>query len=108
MKMKKEDKSNWLIHPLLIIWALLQLYPLFWLAISSLKPTAEIIAHVFALPKSLYLDNYNFVLFSQRSITIVKYFMNSAVVTATTMLILTAVALLAGYAVAKLSGPGKT
>jgi raffinose/stachyose/melibiose transport system permease protein len=100
-------KSSWLIHPLLVIWAVLQLYPIFWLAISSLKPSAEIQAHIFALPKSLYLNNYNFGVFNQRGITISIYLMNSGIVTVASIVILTFVSLLAGYAMAKLSGRGK-
>ena len=106
-KAKRGGASGWLIHPLLIVWALLQLYPIFWLIISSLKPSAEIQAHIFALPRSLYLDNYNFGVFNQRGITIATYLVNSAIVTVASIVILTVVSLLAGYAIAKLNGPGK-
>ena len=91
----------------MILWAILQLYPVVWLASSSLKPTDEILSRLFAPPTSLYLDNYNLQLHRSRGILLEVYFLNSTIVTLTTLLILTVVALLAGYAMAKLRGPGK-
>ena len=105
--MRKLSIGHIIIHTLLILWAILQLYPVVWLALSSLKPTAEILSRIFAPPTSLYLNNYNLKLSSQRGILIAVYFLNSAIVTLTTLVLLTIVSLLAGYAMAKLDGPGK-
>lgn len=105
--MRRSGRGDAIIHVLLILWALLQLYPVMWLGLSSLKPTAEILSRIFAPPTSLYLKNYDLQVFSQRGILIGVYFANSAIVTVTTILLLTVVSLLAGYAMAKLRGPGK-
>ena len=105
--MRKPGIGHTIIHALLILWAILQLYPVVWLALSTLKPTADILSRIFAPPTSLYLGNYDLQLFSQRGILISVYFLNSTIVTLTTLTVLTIVALLAGYAMAKLNGPGK-
>ena len=57
----------------LILWAILPLYPVVWLAWSSLKPSAEIQSYAFAPPTSIYLENYSLGVFSERGITLGIY-----------------------------------
>jgi raffinose/stachyose/melibiose transport system permease protein len=45
-------------YALMFIFALLTIYPLVWLAYSSLKPTPEILRNPLALPKQPTLNNY--------------------------------------------------
>jgi raffinose/stachyose/melibiose transport system permease protein len=105
--LRRTGSGNTIIHIVLILWAVLQLYPVIWLGLSSLKPSAEIQSNIFAPPSSIYLENYNLGALSERGITLGIYFVNSSIVTAGTIAILTVVSLLAGYALAKLHGPGK-
>ena len=44
--MRKTGAGDTIIHVLLILWAILQLYPVVWLASSSLKPTDEILSRI--------------------------------------------------------------
>ena len=92
---------------MLIVWAIFQIYPLIWLFYSSLKPSVDISQTIFALPKSLYLGNYNFPVFHDRGITLGIYFKNSVIVTVITLIILVSVSLLAAYSIAKIKFPGK-
>jgi raffinose/stachyose/melibiose transport system permease protein len=45
-------------YMLMVIFAVLTVFPLIWLAYSSLKPHAEIILHPLGLPQSPSLNNY--------------------------------------------------
>ena len=53
------------VQIILIIWAVLQLYPIFWLLYSSLKPSGAIRANIFTFPKSIFLENYDFSVLSK-------------------------------------------
>jgi raffinose/stachyose/melibiose transport system permease protein len=91
----------------LCLWAVMQLYPVFWLFMSSLKPSTEVRAKIFALPSSLYLENYNFAAFNRMNITLHIYLRNSVVVAAFSLLLLTIISVLAAYGIAKLRVIGK-
>ncbi len=95
------------VQVILIVWAVLQLYPIFWLFYSSLKPSGEIRANIFTFPKSLFLENYDFSVLAKSGITIGIYLRNSAVITIISLILITLVSLLAGYAIAKIKFPGK-
>lgn len=95
------------VQIILIIWAVLQLYPVFWLMYSSLKPSGEIRANIFTFPKSLFLENYDFSVLAKSGITIGIYLKNSAIITVLSLILITIVSLFAGYAIAKIKFPGK-
>ncbi len=99
--------SNSVIQIVLVLWAILQLYPIIWLFYSSFKPSIEIRSKIFNFPSSFYLKNYDFSVFSDRGITIGIYFKNSVIVTTIALIILTIVSVLAGYAMGKIRFPGK-
>lgn len=99
--------TNSIIQPILIIWAIFQIYPLIWLFYSSLKPSVDISQKIFNLPTSLYFENYNFSAFNERGITLGLYFKNSVIVTFVTLIILVLVSMLAAYSIAKIRFPGK-
>lgn len=111
VKRKRYDVGNFfgksVIQIILIIWAVLQLYPILWLVYSSFKPSGEIRANMFAFPRSLFLENYDFSVLAKSGITIGIYLRNSAVVTIISLILITIVSLLAGYAIAKIRFPGK-
>jgi multiple sugar transport system permease protein len=47
-----------LVHVLLTVGALIMIYPLLWLASSSLKPSNEIFSDPSLIPKTIRLENY--------------------------------------------------
>lgn len=110
-KFKRNDLgglfSNTTIQSALLLWAIVQMYPIFWLFMSSFKPSNLVRARIFDLPKSFYFGNYNFAKFNKEGITILIYLKNSAIVTGVSLVILMATSVLAAYGIAKLKVPGK-
>lgn len=99
--------GNSIIQLILIFWGIFQLFPFIWLIYSSFKPSAEIKRHILSLPKYLYLDNYNFSLFSSKGILFGTYYKNSLIIVIAVLLISTLISLFAAYAIAKIKFPGK-
>jgi len=99
--------SNIVVLVLLVLWAVVLMYPVFWLVMSSFKPSNLVRARIFDLPKTLYLGNYNFRQFNEQGITLLVYMKNSAVVTAVALSMLMICSSLAAYGIAKLRVPGK-
>lgn len=110
-KLKRNDLgglfSNTVIEAALLLWVIVQMYPIFWLFMSSFKPSNLVRARIFDLPKSFYFENYNFAKFNEMGITVLIYLKNSAIVTAVSLVILMITSVLAAYGIAKLKVPGK-
>ena len=71
------------MYTLMIIIAVLQLFPLYWLVVSAFKDNAEIIGGtVWALPTKWRLDNF---VDAWVSAKVSQYFFNSAIVTIVTL-----------------------
>lgn len=86
-----------LILFLLVIYFLLVAYPLFWMISNSLKTYKEIYKNIWALPAAPQWQNYG--LAWSRGIS--KYFLNSVLVTGTTIVGAIVVAALASYSLAR-------
>ena len=86
-----------LILFLLIIYFILVAYPLFWMICNSLKAYKEIYKNIWALPKTPLWGNY--ALAWQRGIS--KYFLNSVLVTGSTIFGAIFAAALASYSLAR-------
>jgi raffinose/stachyose/melibiose transport system permease protein len=85
---------------ILTIVAVLQLYPLFWLFIFSLKNNAEIFGgNPMGLPEVFRWENYAYVF---QNANIGLYLRNSAVVTFASIAISTVLATMASYAIARM------
>jgi len=85
--------------------AVVILFPLYWLLVTSVKPSAEIFAIPPTLfPKQLSWDHY--VQVFQKS-EIPTYFINSIIITVATVLIVLAVASLAAYSMTRYAFRGK-
>lgn len=95
---KKSFKGFQLI--VLIIIAIIQVYPLIWLLMFSLKTNSEIFGpNPMALPQHLLWSNFSRVLFDGN---LVKYLTNSVIVTAVTVAISSIIASMAAYAIARM------
>lgn len=93
-------------HAVLVLFSLVILLPLFWIAMSSLKPVTEI----YKIPTSLVPQNptlqwYAFVLTKVPDLP--RYYLNSLVVTTASTLGAVTISCLAGYAFARLTFPGR-
>ncbi|MHB8277613.1 MAG: carbohydrate ABC transporter permease [Candidatus Humimicrobiaceae bacterium] len=106
------------IHSVLIMWAVFQIFPIFWMVMSSLKPDGKIFGeYILSLPDSFYFDNYKNVLIPGDSgfqggykgieATVIIYLRNSVIVTILSLLLLIVTAYIAAYGIAKLKFKGK-
>ncbi len=84
----------------LIIWMIINLFPVYWMFTFSLKNNAEIFgSNVIGLPQHWLWSNYTTALKTGK---MGLYFMNSAIVAVATILITLAVALMATFALTRL------
>ena len=101
----KLSVSKVLIYTALVIWALLSLFPVYWMLTFSLKDNAEIFgANVVGLPTQWLWSNYH------RALTLGNmpaYFANSLVIAVVTILITLVAAVMATYAMTRLVWKGR-
>lgn len=81
----------------LLFFALLILYPLFWMFISSLKSYDEIYNNVWSLPTEWHFENY----LTAWSKGISSYFMNSLIVTLSTIVLVVLIGSMAAFTLSR-------
>ena len=72
-KHKKVKISNIVIYVILIIWALLTIFPFVWVLINSFKPSAEVLRSSFSLPQEFTWGNYENAFSKLNVLTAYKY-----------------------------------
>ena len=99
--MKISDKvSKTLIYIGLVLWALINLFPVYWMFTFSLKNNEEIFgSNVAGLPENWLWSNYAEAL---KTGNMGRYFLNSGIVAVATILITLIVALMATFALTRL------
>ena len=104
--MKKTDRTKEvLIYIGLIIWMIVNLFPVYWMFTFSLKSNPEIFGeNVIGLPKHWLWSNYSEALGTGN---MGLYFLNSAIVAVATILITLAFALMATFALTRLVWKGR-
>jgi ABC-type glycerol-3-phosphate transport system permease component len=93
------------LYPIYLLLAALILYPIVWMIYSSFKANPDIFANVFALPSTLYLENYVTV-FTKGAMGV--YFRNSLLVSTVSVAGLLVFSSLAAYAFATFRFRGST
>ena len=92
---------------LLLLWVVVQVYPIVFLFFTSLKSDPQILSTPFAFPFPPQFGNYEAVMDGSRTNqSIGVYFINSVIVTGGTLVLLLGVSSLAGYALARGRFPG--
>ncbi len=92
---------------MLLAWAIVQVYPILFMFITSVKSDKQILNAPFAMPDPLSLDNYAIVWQGDRvAQPFSTFFVNSFVITFGSLAILLFVAGLAGYSLARGRFPG--
>jgi raffinose/stachyose/melibiose transport system permease protein len=92
--------SRTLIYILLIFWAVVSLFPIYWMITFSLKSNAEIFGgNAVGLPKEFRWYNYRDA-FSTGSLG--RYFLNSILVTGTTIILVVLGAAMSSYAMIRM------
>ncbi|MBW7456025.1 carbohydrate ABC transporter permease, partial [Paenibacillus sepulcri] len=95
---------NLLLHLLLLALGVLWVYPFVWMIFSSLKTNTEYIASgIKLLPEAAQWDNFAR---AWRVGHFSTYFTNSAVITASTVIIVVVLSALTGYALGRVRFPG--
>lgn len=102
---QRELIKRFILYPIFILISLTILYPLAWMIYSSLKSNTDIFADVFALPRTLYLKNYQTV-FTTGGMDV--YFKNSLLVSGISVAGLLLFSSLGAYAFATFEFRGKT
>lgn len=100
-------RTNWtsvLIYTLLIIGALIVLYPFFYMVMNSLKPGPEILHAPTKLPSKLTLSGYVGVF---NTLNMLNLFKNSLILAGSITILNTGLSALAAYAIAKIPFPGR-
>lgn len=97
---RKKSIGKILLQIFLIIVAVIQIYPLIWLAFFSLKDNSEIFSgNVAGLPAHWLWSNYNVALTSGNILT---YFFNSVFVTAITIVLVLLLSSMSAYAISRM------
>lgn len=96
-------QQKWIRFTLTVIFgicAFSSVYPLFWMFINSFKDTAEIMTgSSFGLPSYWKFENYTDALFNRE---ILKYFLNSIIITGLTLLLTVVSAIMLAYALTRM------
>lgn len=94
-----------ILYLILGFWAIVQIFPLYWMITFSLKNNKEIFGeNVIGLPREWIWKNY-VTTFTKGNIG--RYFINSTVITVLTIMLTTLVALMATYALTRMIWPGR-
>lgn len=88
----------------LILLSLLTLFPLYFMVINSLKVRDEFFNNLIGLPQNPVLENFSKIL---QHPNLGRWFANSILLTTGSVLLCTVVAVLAAYAFAQMSFPGR-
>lgn len=102
---KKFSVGGVAVGAILIFWALVQIFPLYWMLTFSLKENAEIFGkNVIGLPNKWLWSNYTTAL---QSGNMFRYLLNSAIVTGATIAITVVAATAATYALTRMVWRGR-
>lgn len=103
--MKKFKVGSALQYALLILWTIVNLFPIYWMITFSLKSNGEIFGdNVIGLPKEWLWSNYEAALTTGN---MALYFLNSFIVTGFTILLTVVFSLMATYALTRMEWRGR-
>ncbi len=92
------------VYVILILWALISIFPVYWMLTFSLKTNNEIFGeNVIGMPKYWVWENYTRALHTG---DMPRYFLNSVIVAVSTILITLAASVMATYAITRLEWKG--
>ena len=107
LRLKRRDRVRRVItYALLGLWALIVLFPFYWMLLTSVKSysayNAEYIPSFFTLSPTLqnYVDAFT-------TVNLARYFVNTVIFTLATTAIMMVVIIFAAYAFARLDFPGR-
>jgi raffinose/stachyose/melibiose transport system permease protein len=96
------------LYAFLIAWAVVEIFPIVFMFLQSVKTDAEIMRDIWAFPANPSFDSFARAWSGgQAEVPIGRYFFNSVIVTSGTLILLTITGALAGYALARFQFPGE-
>ena len=99
----QERINKLLVYLLFIVLSVATIYPLVWVATNSLKTDVQLYDNSWSLPKEWHWENYA----KAWKFGIAKYVVNSAIVTAASVMINILISLMAAYALARFQFKGR-
>lgn len=104
--MKQKNFFKYLLYGILIVYAVLTLYPFIWAFTASFKPLKEIVSGDLSfIPKEFTMDAYAYIF--GRSSLFSQWFINSVIISVIGTTVNIFLNTMAGYALARLSFPGR-
>ena len=104
--MKQKNFFKYLLYGILIVYAVLTLYPFIWAFTASFKPLKEIVSGDLSfIPKEFTTDAYAYIF--GRSSLFSQWFINSVIISVIGTTVNIFLNTMAGYALARLSFPGR-
>jgi len=85
-------------HLILIVFALIVVYPVLWMAFASLKDSSELLSNIWGAPKSIETKNYTE---AWKAAHLGRALFNSIFISLSTVVLVVAITAPAGYALAK-------
>ena len=105
LRHKTRTVKETVVYILFVVWALINLFPIYWMFTFSLKSNKEIFGeNVAGLPKEWLWSNYEKAL---KAGNMLKYFFNSIVVSVATIAIVMFVSMMATFALTRLIWKGR-
>lgn len=102
---KKFFTKEILVYTLLIIWLLVNLFPLYWMFTFSFKDNAAIFGeNVIGLPQTWHFENYESALGVNN---LPRFFLNSFIVTGLTIVLTVIIAMMAAFALCRMIWKGR-
>ena len=95
---KSEVVTRWVIRILLFIWGVLIVFPLLWAVVTSFKSQRDYMAGAFTWPTEFLISNY---IDAWKEAEFSKYFLNSIILSAGTVVLTVLMTLGSSYVIAK-------
>ena len=100
--------ATWILRCFLLIWSFIIVFPLFWMIYTSVKQREEFIADRFALPKDIWLPNYQTAWTnSSADSSLLHYFGNTFIIVLISTILLLIMVAGTSYVLAKYSFKGR-
>ena len=101
----KHNLNKTLVYIILILWAIISIFPVYWMLTFSLKTNAEIFGeNVAGLPRNWVWQNY---VKAFHTGNMPRYFLNSLIVAIATIFITLTASVMATYAITRLRWKGR-
>jgi|SRR5271157_5587495 len=90
------------LYIMLLLWLAVSIYPILWVISTSFRTNSDVISNPWGLPSTFNWSNYVTVLFKS---SIPRYFLNSVIVSGSSVFLILLISSMAAYAFARLKFP---